>query len=202
MGLGQFCLIPSFMMNGFNENLRQGLMAESLIAKWLVGRGWTILPAYEKEPGEFKGPRIYSAVGQLISPDMLAFRYGPDRGEIRWIEAKNKSAFAWYRKHQRWVDGIDKRCWLDYLELQKLAPWDIWLLFLHAPGHLAKDTPPGKIPPTGMFGETIKKLANHIDHESERWGSGGMVYWQVDDLRLLSSWNDFQNTLDSTLAAG
>lgn len=190
------------MQKDFAENLQLGLVAESKIARWLLHRGWTILPAYEKEPGEFKGPRIYSATGQLIAPDMLAFRYGPDKGEIRWIEAKSKSAFAWYRKKQIWVDGIDKKCWDDYLELQKLAPWNIWLLFLHSPGQLAKDTPAGMIPPSGLFGNQIDVLKERIDHESPKYGNGGMVYWQYKDLRLLSSWNDFQNTLDSTLAAG
>ena len=181
-------------MTGFERQLERGLVAESLIAKWLLRRGWTVLPAYEKEHGEFKGPRIYAASGLLISPDMLAFRFGPDRGEVHWIEAKSKAAFTWHRISQTYQDGIDKRHWLDYVRLSKLAPWPVWLLFLHAPGHVAKDNPPDRIPPTGLYGGRISHLRECIDHDSDRWGNSGMVYWCVADLcfngHALATWKE------------
>ena len=61
-------------------------------------------------------------------------------------------------------------------------PWRLWLLFLHAPGAVAKDNPPGMVPPTGLFGGEVLRLAECIDHESDRWGNGGMVYWRCADL--------------------
>ena len=167
------------MSQSFEQKLEAGLVAESLIARWLVRRGWTILPAYEKELGRFKGPRVYSAKGNLIAPDMLAFRCNGDAKEIHWVEAKSKSAFTWHRKSKTYQDGIDKRHWLDYLQL---TPWPVWLLFLHAPGQVAKDNPPGMVPPTGLYGGRVDVLKRIIDHPYDGMGSGGMVYWTVASL--------------------
>lgn len=173
----------------FAERLKTGLAGESLIARWLLTRGWAILPAYEKLESDFKGPRLLAPSGDLVSPDMIVFRYG-EKGEIAWIEAKTKSAFTWFRIGQTWQDGIDKRHWLDYLKVSQLAPWPLWLMFLHGPGQFAKDTPEGLIPPTGLFGQTIDRLTQCIDHESDRHGPSGMVYWNIGDLRRLCDWSD------------
>lgn len=173
----------------FDDRLQEGLAGESLIAKWLLRRGWNILPAYEKIQHNFKGPRIISAGGNLISPDMLAFRFDETGGEVHWIEAKSKAAFTWYRIGQTYQDGIDLHCWKDYIKLNRLAPWPVWLLFLHGPGEVAKDNPDGMTPPTGLFGNTIQVLRDCIDHESARWARG-MVYWNICDLRIIAKWDD------------
>ena len=39
-----------------------------------------------------------------------------------------------------WVTGIDLRNYEDYLRVQAISPWPIWLLFLHFDGQ-AKDYP-------------------------------------------------------------
>lgn len=166
----------------FDRRLQEGKAGESLIARWLQRRGYSVLPAYEIEQPQFKGPRIFSAQRNLVAPDWLAF--GCPKGEARafWCEAKSKAAFTWHRLSQTYQDGIDKCHWLDYLELRRRMPWPLWLLFLHAPGGLAKDNPPGKVPPSGLFGGEIRRLAGCIHHQSDRWGSGGMVYWRCEDL--------------------
>lgn len=169
------------MSNDFSTRLKEGMVGESLIAKWLMRRGFSVLPAYEKMSGGFKGPRIYSARGDLIAPDMLIFRFD-DEADVMWIEAKSKAAFTWYRIGETYQDGIDGRCWTDYQELQTRCPWPVWLLFLHAPGRVAKDNPPGMTPPAGLFGGDIPRLAKCVDHISDRYGNGGMVYWTVSDL--------------------
>ena len=46
----------------FSDTLKQGQLGESLIAKWLRRQGWSILPAYEKEIDNGKGPRLFMAV--------------------------------------------------------------------------------------------------------------------------------------------
>jgi len=182
----------------FNERLQEGLAGESVIARWMMRRGWTILPAYEKVQNNFKGPRILSSSGNLIAPDMLSFRYDENGGEIHWIEAKTKTAFTWYRNQNNgeglekggYQDGIDVACWEDYLKLYTLAPWPVWLMFLHDPGHVAKDNPPDEIPPDGLFGNTISALRDCPDHISPNWGRGGMVYWKESDLRLIATWDE------------
>jgi hypothetical protein len=161
-----------------------GKVGESLIANWLKRRGYNVLPAYEIAEPEFKGPRILSARGDLVAPDLLAFNFDAPKTPVLWCEAKGKAAFTWHRISSSYQDGIDKQHWLDYLELRRRTPWDLWLLFLHAPGGLAKDNPPGMVPPSGLFGGEILRLAERIDHESDRWGKGGMVYWRCSDLTV------------------
>ena len=176
----------------FDDRLHAGLAGESVIARWMIGRGWTILPAYEKIEMDFKGPRILSASGELIAPDMLAFKFDGDGGQVHWIEAKTKAAFTWHRKTSSYQDGIDKRCWEDYIKVYRLAPWPVWLMFLHGPGHVAKDNPEGMIPPIGLFGNTLDKLANCIDHPSDKWGPSGMVYWRAASLRKIATWEEIK----------
>jgi len=174
--------------NAFEHRLAVGKVGESLIANWLKRRGYNVLPAYEIAEPEFKGPRIFSVERDLVAPDLLAFRFWQEQRReqkrVLWVEAKSKAAFTWHRISQTYQDGIDKRHWLDYLELRRRMPWDLWLLFLHAPGGLAKDNPEGMVPPSGLFGGEIRRLAECIDHESDRWGSSGMVYWRCSDLTV------------------
>lgn len=169
------------MSSDFNARLDEGMVGESLIARWLIRRGFIVLPAYEKVVRNFKGPRIYTASGNLIAPDMLIFRHDDEKClmETMWIEAKSKAAFTWYRISGSYQDGVDLRCWIDYKALQAKCPWPVWLLFLHRPGHVAKDNPPGMVPPSGLFGAPISKLIETADHTSDRYGHGGMVYWNV-----------------------
>ena len=168
--------------NDFESRLEQGQMGESLIARWLQRRGYSVLPAYEKEVGEYKGPRIFSAKRSLVAPDIFAFRFQNEQKRVFWVEAKSKAAFTWHRLSKTYQDGIDRRHWRDYHELRNQMPWDLWILFLHAPGGVTKDNPPDKVPPVGLFGGEVLHLARCIDHESERWGRSGMVYWQCKDL--------------------
>lgn len=168
----------------FEQNLKQGFIGEGEISNWLRSKGWNVLPAYEKEIGSGKGPRLFTAsLGELVTPDMLIFK----ANEIRWIEAKTKSAFTWFRIKSCWEDGIDKRHWEHYKHVADLSRWQIWIMFLHRPGGIAKDTPEGMIPPTGLYGQVMEILRENIDHESDRHANG-MVYWKIDLLRMLSGW--------------
>lgn len=172
--------IPATDLATFEGRLAMGRAGESLIARWLMRKGYNVLPAYEIAESQFKGPRIFSVERDLVAPDLLAFR----QKRVLWVEAKSKAAFTWHRLSGTYQDGIDKRHWLDYLELRRRMPWDLWLLFLHAPGGLAKDNPEGMVPPSGLFGGEIRRLAECIDHESDRWGSSGMVYWRCSNLTV------------------
>lgn len=162
----------------FEAQLQVGRLGESKIAQWLIGRGFNVLPAYEIEISHGKGPRVFTAEGGIISPDLLAF----NRKKTVWIEAKHKSAFTWHRRTSTWQTGIDRRHWLEYLRVAGLVDWPVWILFLHEPGCAAKDTPPGMVSPSGLFGNDIRKLRQSVDHEHENWGPSGMVYWKMGDL--------------------
>ena len=178
----------------FERRLSQGRAVESLIAQFLMRQHYLIFPAYEIIQHEHKGPRVFSAESELVAPDLLVFRFWGEKKRVFWAEAKSKEAFTWHRISQTYQDGIDKRHWLDYLELRRRMPWDLWLLFLHAPGGVAKDNPEGMVPPSGLFGGEIQQLARCVDHEADNYGKGGMVYWRCADLmpkgRPIASYED------------
>ena len=167
-------------MNTFVQQLQFGKTGEGIIAKWLKLRGFHVLPVYEIEQGQYKGPALYATNGQFIAPDMLAFQIS---GKTLWIEAKTKSAFTWHRITSRWVTGIELRHYEDYLKVQSVSPWPIWLLFLQFDGQ-AKDSPAGC--PSGLFGHNIAYLSQHENHRHVNGGNGGMVYWASDTLRHIA----------------
>ena len=170
----------------FSASLQFGKIGEGRIATWLRARGCSVLPVYEKEIHEGKGPTLFSVEGQLIAPDLLAFRTG-HKQDVKWIEAKTKSAFTWHRNTGCWTTGIDVRHYGDYLKVAGLSPWPVWLLFLHLQGQ-AKDSPQGS--PVGLFGNELTYLSQHEHHRSDRWGCRGMVYWAHGSLRRLATLGD------------
>lgn len=172
----------------FKQSLEVGKIGESYIAKWLQKRGFHVLPVYEKEISENKGPTLFMASGvQRIAPDMLVFK----TDKTLWVEAKRKSSFTWHRNSKCWNTGIDLRHYKDYVKVQdEHAEWDMWLLFLHGDKEQARDTPDDMMSPSGLFGQTIKHLRNNVHHKSSRWGSSGMVYWDHDKLIKLAEYND------------
>lgn len=163
----------------FSQSLTFGKTAESAIARWLLSKGFSILPVYEKLGNEYKGPTLTTPSGSLIATDMLVYR----ANNILWVEAKHKTAFSWHRITDRWVTGIDLCHYQDYLQIAKQSPWPVWLLFLHEGGQ-AKDSPANS--PAGLFGNNIEILRVCENHRHTKWGNGGMVYWAVDSLKQLA----------------
>jgi len=167
---------------GFQATLEFGKAGESAIAKWITSRGGIVLPVYEKIINEGKGPQLFCLGRKLIAPDILTFH--PTKKTCCWVEAKHKTAFAWHRKTKQWVTGIDLPHYMDYIEVDKISPWPVWLLFLHRGGQ-AKDSPPQS--PAGLFGNPLKYLINHESHRHKNGGKRGMVYWSLDRLQKLCS---------------
>jgi len=166
----------------FDQALQFGKTGESIIAQYFKGRGFNVLPVYEKTDKEYKGPAIYSADGgTIVAPDMLIFGK-----KTLWIEAKHKSAFSWHRITQKWVTGIDAHHYREYLKVIANSEWPIWLLFLHRTGE-AKHTPDTMTSPCGLFGNDLFFLSKNINHEHKNWGKHGMVYWAHDKLKFLST---------------
>lgn len=171
------------LLNSFEKKLQSGRVGESRIARWLIKKGYSILPVYEIEIQTGKGPRLFTAKKNIIAPDMIVFR--SDR--TLWIEAKHKSAFSWHRISSRWVTGIDLRHYLDYCEIEDQSNFRVWLMFLHEGGQ-AKDSPANS--PSGLFGRGLAFLRKNENHRSGNWGSGGMVYWAENKLNKLAKLED------------
>lgn len=179
----------------FHRQLARGLMKESLIVRFLRNRGWAILPPYEKEVDDGKGPRLFLPFGlddtELIAPDIQAFR---DR-QVRWFEVKDKSTGTYFRKNRRWQTGIDRRCYQDYVKVQKITKWPVWLLFLQGEATIT-NAPAGVKPcPTGLFGCPITQPYSDDGWYTRKGRRYDMVYWGIEDLRLLAT---LQEVLDGS----
>lgn len=179
-------------MSAFDKSLAKGKLAESEIAAWLRRHGWTVIPVYEIEAGQGKGPQIFTPDDQIVAPDLLAWK----ERRFRFIEAKNKSVFSWYRTTKTWQTGIDLRHYHHYLKVGEHFGLEIWLMFLHEKSQPdPKDRVHASCPsecPTGLFGNSLKQLRELEDHRDTRWGKSGMVYWNKQDLRLISSLSDLR----------
>ena len=189
----------------YDDHLAYGQAGESAISRWLRRKGGTVLPAYEKLIETGKGPQLFGPDRALIAPDLLLIRQRLD-DNVQWIEAKHKGGFTWYRnghpwpalEYGRWTTGIDRRHYQDYLAVAKTTPWPVWLLFLHD-GTPTKDSPDGTGGPPGLFGNELLYLSGHVSHESSNYGLSGMVYWGIDDLKLLASLEDIRDSAKPTL---
>ncbi len=173
-------------MDSFEQSLAFGQIGESCISKWLQSRGHSVFPAYQVEHDSGKGPQLFTAEGDRVLPDLLAFRGG---GAI-WFEAKHKTCFTWHRITSRWVTGIDLRHYDEYREVADMTAFPVWLLFFHpqatpSANDLAFGCPPEC--PTGLFGQEISKLTQTENHRSDKYGKSGMVYWAVDKLRRVAT---------------
>ena len=172
-------------MGTFERNLATGQLGESTISKWLQERGHAVFPAYQIEYSTGKGPQLFAKYGDLVLPDLLAFR----DGKIQWFEAKHKSCFTWHRNSEKWVTGIDLRHYGEYQEVAARTSLPVWLLFLHQnPKPSESDLGYGcpSACPTGLFGNEINTLAACENHRSDRYGPSGMVYWAYESLRLFA----------------
>jgi hypothetical protein len=174
----------------FERQFYKGRVGESAIAKYLNKKGYSILPVYELEIHRGKGPRFHSVLGDLIAPDMLAMHRSGKR--TLWIEAKHKEAFTWHRITQEWVTGIDLKHYLDYLKIDSMNLFPVWLLFLQRGGQ-AKDSPPDS--PCGLYGERISVLKTKEHHRFLEYGAGGMVYWAEATLKKLAELSELETWL-------
>lgn len=171
------------MVMSFNESLEHGKIGEGLIAQWLQSRGWYVIPIYEKQIDDGKGPRVYAPQGKkIIAPDALIMH--PDTRRVMFVECKRKSVFSWYRKTQQWQTGVDLKHWENYLQLYSQTGYEIWLLFLHENSEKEGWDEPYPCP-VGLFGQDIRKLESlgRIGREHAK----GMIYWNHEDLVCLAS---------------
>ncbi len=180
----------------FEEKLAVGKVAEGLISQWLQARGHSVLPAYEIEKSSGKGPQLFTAEGDFVSPDLLTFSH---KG-IYWVEAKHKSVFTWHRNTQQWTTGVDLRHYLDYLNVSKQTKLPVWLMFFHRESCPSDNDRKFGCPaecPTGLFGGELFGLVACENHRAPHFdtsrtgfvghGRSGMVYWSAASLKLLAT---------------
>jgi len=182
-------------MRDFRRQLLIGKMGESIIALWLKSIGFHVLPVYEKETDDFKGPQFFCEGEELVAPDMFVFNPSAPDGYFwhGWVEAKRKTRFSWYGIEKKFVTGINYNHYLDYLKVQKYSDHRVLLFFLHVQSDTwPRDVERWKAPeecPTGLFYCAIDKpfLYKSADDDGVR-----MVYWQYGDLTQAASMEELK----------
>jgi hypothetical protein len=174
------------MADSFQVKLSQGKIGESLISRWLQSRGNMVFPAYQVEKDSGKGPQLFTAAGNFVLPDMMAFLQD---GRFLWVEAKHKTCFTWHRKTGQWVTGVDLRHYKEYQKVTEKTNLPVWIVFWHPKSTPSQDDLKNGAPencPTGLFGNDLASLAANENHRSDKWGADGMVYWAQNKLKHLA----------------
>lgn len=168
----------------FQKKLSFGRISESRIFRWLRGKGFTLIPVCDIDSDAKSGPRIFTPSESLVSPDFIMFA----NKKFLFLEAKGRHVFSWRRNTQKWECGIDRLYYRDYKKVREHFDLPLWILFLM---HQSKPTPKDKlwgcpdVAPTGLYGGLIDDLDKIISHEDDRYGTGGMVYWEEEKLRKI-----------------
>lgn len=164
----------------FSQSLAIGQIGESMIARWLNAQNYHVLPVYEKELGSGKGPRFFSNVGELIAPDMQVLN---DKGQYVWLEAKMKTCFSFHGSTGRFVTGVNKKHYDDYVLVQNLTRCTVYLFFWHPIGKTrTADVNKWNAPPecpTGLFYCPVNTPCNHVMVDLE---GVEMIYWAHESL--------------------
>lgn len=179
------------MATTFKQQLAFGKIAETYIALWLRRmRGWSILPIYEKEIDEGKGPRFFTPDSEIVAPDILAMR----GATVRWIEAKHKSVFTWYRKSPRedkWQTGIDAHHFFEYCRIAEHSPHEVWILFLHSSDE-AREYNGMRPSPTGLYGNRLNAIVTCAEIRLDNSQDKELAYWHRSDLIQLATLEEVQ----------
>jgi hypothetical protein len=196
-------------MSNFQETLARGLHFENTIAQWLLTKNYCISPAYEKVENNHKGPRLLIPGKELVLPDMMIMQpqlpqASTSEGfalqesilqesilpQVCWVEAKSKSVFTWYRKFSCWESGIDTYYLNQYTQVQEATGLPVWIIWYQEAGKTSQYNPEGRTSPSGMYGQSLSYLLEHISHQYQgkndySHGGEGMTYWNIKDLQIL-----------------
>jgi hypothetical protein len=190
-------------MTDFDQNLKQGKLAESKIIKWLIKKGWYVLPTYESST-QFKGPRLFGKE-ELVAPDAIIMKVTevqPDefsaekvrsKQDSGWAEVKEKSVATWHHNTNTLEDGIDLDHFKDYCKVERSTGIPVYFFILHAPtDKIDGGAPDYVIPPSGLFVAKLSFLRNHgrVYTGVNNYGKGGMIYFPVECFEKLATWEE------------
>lgn len=146
-------------MNSFDTSFPIGEQGERLVGRWLMSRGWAVMPNYQFE-NHATAPGLFSFTLQAANqqtldkttmPDLLALR----KGELYGCEVKLKS--NWVRG---WETGMDEKHFRQYAKWQSLTGFEVHVFFVHCGAK-----------PEGIYVAPLSKLRQSIEEKS-----GGRVW--------------------------
>ena len=155
---------------------QRGREAEIAVAKWMMRRGWHVVPSYDYAGLDHeKPPRLQGELKGYAIPDLDVSK----DGERRWLEVKWKarpsptySSRLTCRKGIVPAHGIARRLVDQYKEVQRITGTAVWIFVVE--------------------GESGKWLCQKLDElrAGKEWSTasalmGNMVFWPRDAFKII-----------------
>ena len=131
-------------MDTFIDKLKYGQDLENEIMRKLTNLGFVILPLSNLPSGQFRGPRLMSPSGDIVSPDIMAIK----DGKAIFIEIKRKAYPSFHRATGEWTSRIEDRLYKNYSILSEASGLPVWVITKIEDGNDICENLKG---PTGLF---------------------------------------------------
>jgi len=154
-------------MSDFEERLKFGKEGEDEVYKYLIQRGWNLIPVVpvNKDIGQ----RVYVLDSDYPSVDTIAFK----NGKTRWIEVKHRAAPSFYQ--DTWTVGMSKYYFNSYYKMQQESSIPVYIFFLI--DWRDNDTP------FGLYDKSLSMLCDTVHSRTKL-----SLFWDVEKLRKLSDY--------------
>lgn len=177
-------------MTTFKESLAFGQDGERDVENWLRYKGCQVLATGDAERNN-KGVRLWGQ-SPTVAPDLMA--YHTQWKNWRWIEVKRKGTFSFYRKKQVWTTGLDLHLFKEYKLIHELTQTPVWIFFWHDKSVF--DFSARAESPTGLYGNEITILNKNYSHTSDKYGKGGMIYFEQKHLKSITTVEEVHHAND------
>lgn len=157
-------------MTKFEESLEVGRLWEQRIARWLMLKGWLILPVYDYSGNDHKAPKLEALKKEdsLVLPDLLMFQ----QQRVQWMEVKYKESAVEYRKTHQMVTGLNLRLWNHYKKVQEETGHPVFIAFIH---QREEEVVGNKL--------SVLGAGNYQVYEGDKMGNGGMIFFPYSELK-------------------
>jgi hypothetical protein len=165
----------------FEENLEYGKKGESIVGELLVREGNTVIPCATLPAEEYKGPRVFTPEGEMISPDFISIA----NGHAIWVEVKAKKHSSYHRISGTWNTKIEAKVLRTYTRVADITGCPLDIYFLHAESY---------DPESGRYDAPIGIYILHIypgEKISYHHECGGQIYFNLADLEPKTSLEPF-----------
>lgn len=163
-------------MRNFNRTLKFGRDGERVVAEWLIEQGYAIIRTADISVSGLGGPRVERAGHGFILPDLQVV----GQGMTKWVEVKTKSQDVLYQRTGELRQGIERRNFNHYIDVQDKTGVPGYLAFLV----LNK----GQSVPPVLRMAPLDRLSQHGRGHVGNTAlfNGEMIWWPID---IFDSWD-------------
>ena len=160
----------------------RGRVAEQIVADFLRGRGWYVIPSYDYSGADGdKAPKIQGLHDGIVIPDLDIAK----AGSRKWAEVKAKGHADFTLKTKTYDHGIGYRNWCHYKRAQEETGCYVWLFIIEEDTQI-------------LLAESLDVLGEGRRYEGAKMDRGGMVFWPRDLFRCRLTLNSLPGLLNTT----